>query len=67
MARFEITYATTALRERLPESIEADEYRLNSGFFIFSSGDELGINSTITHRLAAKTVLHIERKDDDAL
>lgn len=63
MATFEITYATTAFREKLPETIEADSYRLNNGFFIFGNDDEIG-QTTITHRLAAKTVLHIERKID---
>ncbi|MDD1478733.1 MULTISPECIES: hypothetical protein [Micrococcaceae] len=62
MPTFQITYASNALRERLPETIEADDYHQSGGFFIFVSNDEDPLSlSTVKHRLAAKTVLHIER------
>lgn len=63
MPTFHITYTSNAFRERLPETIEADDYHLSGGFFIFvTNTDDLLAPTSVKHRLSAKTVLHIERK-----
>lgn len=64
MPKFKITYASTSFRERLPETIDADDYHQSGGFFVFVlNNDDLLSPTTVKHRIAAKTILHIERTE----